>query len=105
MLPFFGFLKLLPLSLKIPEIQFMPETEQLSKEIVENKDSKDIVVLNNNELFKEIRINKLDVSEKESDVKEIENNAVNLINVVKAKTIFNKMDDTEKESTQFKDRS
>ena len=45
------------------------------------------------------------ISEKESDVKEIENNAVHLINAVKAKTVFNKMDDTEKESTQFKDRS
>jgi hypothetical protein len=90
---------------EIPEIQFMPETEQMSREIVESEDSKDINVLNNNELINEIKINKLDVSEKENDVKEIENNAVHLINAVKAKTVFNKMDDTEKESTQFKDRS
>jgi len=92
-------------SLKIPEIQFMPMTEQTSKEIVEIEESKEINTFTKNELVEGIKIDKLDIQEKEQDVKEVDNNAINLMNLLKANTLFNNISDKEKESTQFKDRS
>ena len=92
-------------SLQIPEIQFMPMTEQTSKEIVETEESKEINTLTKNELVEGIKIDKFDIQEKEQDVKEVDNNAINLMNVLKANTLFNNISDKEKESTQFKDRS
>jgi hypothetical protein len=66
---------------------------------------KEIKILSNDVVVEEIKIDKIDIQEKEQDVKSIDNNAVNLINILKAKTLFKDVDEDEKESTQFKDRS
>ena len=56
-------------------------------------------------MIQDVKIDKLNIENKEEDVREVENVAVDLINVLKANTLFKSVDDTEKESTQFKDRN
>jgi hypothetical protein len=95
-------------SINIPEIQFMAVTPQTKNQYVVNPvmpEFKEIKILSNDVVVEEIKIDKIDIQEKEQDVKSIDNNAVNLINILKAKTLFKDVDENEKESTQFKDRS
>ena len=77
-----------------------------TKEVLpETNDVQDVIVLNNSDLVEEVQIDKIDIPEKEEDIKQVDNNAVGLMNVLKANTVFKDVADSEKESTQFKNRS
>ena len=91
--------------LNIPEIQFMPEIAPTSMAIEQIDDNKEIKVFEDVSMIQDVKIDKLNIENKEEDVREVENVAVDLINVLKANTLFKSVDDTEKESTQFKDRN
>jgi hypothetical protein len=91
--------------LNIPEIQFMPEIAPTSMAIEQIDDNKEIKVFEDVSMIQDVKIDKLNIENKEEDVREVENVAVDLINVLKANTLFKSVNDTEKESTQFKDRN
>ena len=71
----------------------------------ENNYSTDIKVFSSGNIIEEIKIDKIEMPQEEKNVETIENNALDLMNVLKANTLFKSIEDSEKESTQFKDRS
>jgi hypothetical protein len=84
----------------IPQIVEIYEDSKIEKEEVKN-----INFVENDSVTEEIKIEKIDIEPVvNQSVVNIENNVTPIINMIKAETVFNKIQDSERESTEFNDR-
>jgi hypothetical protein len=84
----------------IPQIVEIYEDSKSEKEEVKN-----INFVENDSVTEEIKIEKIDIEPVvNQSVVNIENNVTPIINMIKAETVFNKIQDSERESTEFNDR-
>ena len=84
----------------IPQIVEIYEDSKIEKEEVKN-----INFVENDSVTEEIKIEKINIEPVANQtVINIENNVTPIINMIKAETVFNKIQDSERESTEFNDR-
>ena len=84
----------------IPQIVEIYEDSKTEKENVKN-----INFTENDSVTEEIKIEKIEIEPiTNQSVTNIENNVTPIVNMIKAETVFNKIQDSERESTEFNDR-
>ena len=84
----------------IPQIVEIYEDSKTEKENVKN-----INFTENDSVTEEIKIEKIEIEPiTNQNVTNIENNVTPIVNMIKAETVFNKIQDSERESTEFNDR-